>query len=148
MFVAGDSGFPLEPWLITPFSTTVAGTPEHAFNEKFLKARKVIERCFGVLKMRFRCLLKHRVLHYSPQRAANIIYAVLCLHNICIENGLSLFEDDSDSDDDESSSGSQSDNDDSSDDDDVPRSRRVSRINWLRLGQRVRQRYIEQTINM
>lgn len=35
--------------------------------------------------MRFRCLLKHRVLHYTPERATKIINACVVLHNLCID---------------------------------------------------------------
>ncbi|KAJ8909604.1 hypothetical protein NQ315_003714 [Exocentrus adspersus] len=39
-------------------------------------------------KIRFRCLLKHRVLHYSPTTAAKIVNACTILHNLCIEYGI------------------------------------------------------------
>ncbi|CAH1995307.1 unnamed protein product [Acanthoscelides obtectus] len=38
----------------------------------------------GVLKNRFRCLLKDRVLHYAPFRAGQIINATSVLHNMCV----------------------------------------------------------------
>ncbi|KAL5237745.1 hypothetical protein ACI65C_005155 [Semiaphis heraclei] len=31
-----------------------------------------------------RCLLKHRVLHYAPEKATAIINACVVLHNMCI----------------------------------------------------------------
>lgn len=54
------------------------------------KARNVIERSFGVLKSRFRCLLNHRVLHYTPATAGQILYACMILHNICIQQNVVL----------------------------------------------------------
>lgn len=48
------------------------------------KTRSIIERCNGLLKSRFRCLLKHRVLHYSPTTASRIINACVVLHNMSI----------------------------------------------------------------
>lgn len=36
--------------------------------------------------MRFRCLLKHRVLHYAPTVASKIINSCTILHNMCVQN--------------------------------------------------------------
>ncbi len=52
------------------------------------KLRNVVERCNGLLKGRFRCLLKHRTMHYQPSVASKIINACACLHNWCIENNI------------------------------------------------------------
>lgn len=54
MLTEGDSGYALRPWLLTPFLNVEANTPEYRFNEVFCRARSTIERCNGVLKMRFR----------------------------------------------------------------------------------------------
>jgi len=51
------------------------GIQEHRFNETFKRCRSTVERCIGLLNGRFRCLLKDRVLHYSPQKAARVIMA-------------------------------------------------------------------------
>lgn len=65
-----------------------ANDGEVQFNLHHKEARKCVERCNGVLKERFRCLLKDRALHYSPRRAGKIIYACCILHNICIANNI------------------------------------------------------------
>lgn len=80
----GDSGYPLRPWLQTPIRDAIPGSAENRYNDAFKKARSLIERCNGLLKMRFRCLFKHRVLHYSPTKSSLIINACAVLHNICI----------------------------------------------------------------
>lgn len=64
------------------------GTPEARYNTQLCSARSLIERCNGLLKMRFRCLLKHRVLHYTPTMAGKIINACCVLHNMCIHNNI------------------------------------------------------------
>jgi hypothetical protein len=46
-------------------------------------ACNTIERVNGNIKSRFRCLLRHRVLHYHTVKAAKIICACAVLHNIC-----------------------------------------------------------------
>lgn len=60
------------------------------YNDRQKSTRSIIERCNGVLKMRFRCLLKHRVLHYSPEKCSKIINACTVLHNMCIINNIPL----------------------------------------------------------
>ncbi|KAI4463724.1 hypothetical protein MML48_4g00007466 [Holotrichia oblita] len=86
--ITGDSGYALRPWLLTPLANAEPNTPQGAYNERHMSTRSVIERCNGVLKLRFRCLLKHRVLHYAPNRASKIINSCCILHNMCIENNL------------------------------------------------------------
>ncbi|XP_029346116.1 putative nuclease HARBI1 isoform X1 [Acyrthosiphon pisum] len=93
-FLLGDSGYGLRPWLLTPLTEYQPNTPEARYNTWLCRARSLIERCNGVLKMRFRCLLKHRVLHYAPEKASSIINACTVLHNICIGNNLPIIDND------------------------------------------------------
>ncbi|CAI6366825.1 unnamed protein product [Macrosiphum euphorbiae] len=65
-WLLGDSGYPLEPWLLTPFNNPGDGSPESRFNVKFTSARSVVERAIGMLKV---------------------------LHNICIDNFDAVGED-------------------------------------------------------
>ncbi|GBP93357.1 Putative nuclease HARBI1 [Eumeta japonica] len=88
--INGDSGYALRPWLQTPVANVRANTPEGRYNKAFKYARANIERCNGILKMRFRCLLKHRVLHYAPEKASQIINACVVLHNMCIRNNVPM----------------------------------------------------------
>lgn len=73
---------------MTPYPNAAPNTSEDRYNEVHRRTRSLIERCNGVLKMRFRCLLKHRVLHYKPEKCSRIINACCVLHNMCIENNL------------------------------------------------------------
>lgn len=73
---------------MTPFENPAPGSPEERYNQRQRSTRCLIERCNGVLKLRFRCLLKHRTLHYSPEKASQIINACVVLHNICINNNI------------------------------------------------------------
>ncbi|XP_022167246.1 putative nuclease HARBI1 [Myzus persicae] len=91
-FLLGDSGYPLRQWLLTPIANPTTNA-EIYYNQRQMSSRSIIERCNGVLKMRFRCLLKDRTLHYKPEKASLIINACIVLHNICIANNVPLHED-------------------------------------------------------
>ncbi|XP_040079079.1 putative nuclease HARBI1, partial [Ixodes scapularis] len=107
----GDSGYPLEPWLLTPIPGRPAEqTPEAEFNKRHRSTRSIVERCIGMLKNRFRCLQRYRALHYDPDRACNIATACAILHNVCLYSTISepspepLVSEESDSEDSESDS--------------------------------------------
>lgn len=56
------------------------------FNRKLSGVRQIVERCIGVLKARFRCILGERKLRYNPTKVGHIIYSCATLHNILIAN--------------------------------------------------------------
>lgn len=87
-WLLGDSGYPQEPWLMTPMVNAAPGTPQYVYTEAHVRARNCVERCIGVLKGRFRCLLLERKLRYSPEKVGNIINACTILHNICNEGNV------------------------------------------------------------
>ena len=56
-YLLGDSGYPLRPWLVVPFDERQRDemTQEKlAFNSRHTKCRSIVERCFGMLKSRYR----------------------------------------------------------------------------------------------
>ncbi|CAG4972148.1 unnamed protein product [Parnassius apollo] len=81
----GDSGYAQLPWLMTPYADANENTPEARYNLAHTKTRVLIEKCFGVMKTRFRCIHKHRMLHYDSVKASKIIAAVVVLHNVAIK---------------------------------------------------------------
>lgn len=83
----GDSGYPLEPWLLIPFGGNTQNPLEKRFNKKHKATRNIVERTFGLLKARFRSVHQSRCLYYKPQVAANIIYAVCIIHNFLLRRG-------------------------------------------------------------
>lgn len=94
-YLLGDSGYPLRTYLLTPLEQEpLPNTPERRYNVAHRSTRNLIERCNGLLKARFRCLLKHRVLHYSPEVATKIVNSCTILHNMCIENNIGFEDED------------------------------------------------------
>lgn len=78
---------------MVPILHPVEGSPEEAFSNSLCATRCVIERCIGVLKQVFRCLLQHRTLHYHPTVAAQIVYACCILHNMRREEDHDMHDD-------------------------------------------------------
>lgn len=90
-WLIGDNGYALKDYMVTPFKRPNNPQEEH-FNMVHKKIRSKVERCIGVLKGRFRCLIKDRALHYSHKRAAYIIYAACVCHNILMQNKVPINE--------------------------------------------------------
>nr|XP_049704203.1 putative nuclease HARBI1 isoform X2 [Helicoverpa armigera] len=81
-YLLGDSGYALEPWLMTPILNAGHGTPEERYTKWHCRTRNVIERTNGYLKGTFRCLGIDRSLHYEPEKASALVYACCTLYNI------------------------------------------------------------------
>lgn len=114
----GDQGFALEPWLFSPLPGNRLVGEELAFNRSHKRVRMSVERSIGLLKTVFRCLLKDRVLHYTPTFAGSLVYAASSLHNFRINRRVldpNDYDGDSDEEDDESEVG-----DSTSDEDEGP----------------------------
>ncbi|XP_061712786.1 putative nuclease HARBI1, partial [Cydia pomonella] len=82
IIISGDSGYALEPWLMTPVLNPAPGSPEARYTVWHCRVRNTIKRTNGYLKNVFRCLGHDRVLHYSPTKASSIINACCVVYNI------------------------------------------------------------------
>ncbi|XP_061186829.1 putative nuclease HARBI1 [Saccostrea echinata] len=83
-YLLGDSAFPLLGWLVTPFKDYGNLTRnQRLFNVCHSKSRPVIERSFGLLKIRFRRLL--RLDASDIKLVINSIPSACVLHNICMK---------------------------------------------------------------
>ncbi|XP_052215115.1 putative nuclease HARBI1 [Dreissena polymorpha] len=88
MILLGDSGYALKRYLLTPIPAP-RNEQEHLYNRRHRQGRLCIERTFGLLKSRFRCLHKTGgVLPFKPQKCASVFVACCRLHNLCLQNGL------------------------------------------------------------
>lgn len=102
----GDQGFGVEPFLFPPIPGRNLTRDQQTFNRAHKIVRMAVENAIGDLKTVFRCLLKHRTLHYDPTFSGQIVYAAGALHNLRIRRRVLAYNeydgDQSDSDSDES----------------------------------------------
>jgi hypothetical protein len=86
-FLLGDSGHPITDFLITSFDDR--GRMNHlrrSFNERFSRARTIVEHMFGQVKGRWRLLLG-TIQIVDPFHLTNTIGALFALHNFLLRNG-------------------------------------------------------------
>ncbi|CAG4961523.1 unnamed protein product [Parnassius apollo] len=78
----GDSGYTCTAYLFTPLLNP-SNDKEEAYNRAHIRTRNTVERCFGLWKQRFRCLLRGMFMKLST--AKTTIVALAVLHNIAID---------------------------------------------------------------
>ncbi|CAA9512094.1 MAG: hypothetical protein AVDCRST_MAG96-2509 [uncultured Segetibacter sp.] len=74
----------MRPWFYSPFKGEKDGLPREKAYWNFIQSstRMAVERAFGILKGRWRILLKRNDM--PLRNLPNIITASICLHNLCI----------------------------------------------------------------
>ncbi|KAJ1172683.1 hypothetical protein NDU88_004527 [Pleurodeles waltl] len=91
VWLLGDSGYRNLLWLVRNPRTRA----EERYNEAHGRTRRVIERTFGLLKARFRCLhMTGGSLFYSPRKVCQIIIACPMLHNLALRRQVPFLQED------------------------------------------------------
>lgn len=77
--IVGDEAFPIQSWVMRPYSDPNIPETMRIFNYRLTRARRVIENTFSILAARWRILL-HRI-QTSIKTTQLIVQAVVALHN-------------------------------------------------------------------
>ena len=83
-----DSAFPMEAWLMKPYSNAILTKEQRYFNYRLSRARMVVEGAYGQLKGRWRFLLRKSESNHFEVKMATL--ACMVLHNVCLEQGDTL----------------------------------------------------------
>lgn len=89
-FILGDGGYPLlqQPiCLVTPYrNPDQFNNVQNVFNTHHSRARSIVERAFGMLKVRWRSIFQKTV-EMKHTKVARLITACAIMHNICVTLG-------------------------------------------------------------
>ncbi|XP_067909363.1 putative nuclease HARBI1 [Heterodontus francisci] len=89
----GDKGYPLQTWLLMPVSNSTSDAEER-YNACHGLTRATIEQAISMLKMRFLCLDRSGGAQQHSLERVVCITAVCCaLHNIALQSGEALQDD-------------------------------------------------------
>ena len=82
--LVGDAVYPCRPWMLSPFKGHKDGLTKEEYYWNFVQSssRMCVERAFGMLKGRWRILLKKIDIHLK--NVPELVSSCLVFHNICI----------------------------------------------------------------
>ena len=82
--LVGDAAYPCRPWMLAPYKGHKDGLSREEYHWNFVQSstRMCVERAFGMLKGRWRILLKRIDVHLK--NVPELVSTCLVLHNMCI----------------------------------------------------------------
>ena len=82
--LVGDAAYPCRPWMLAPYKGHKDGLTWEEYHWNFVQSstRMCIERAFGILKGRWRILLK--MIDMNLKNVPELVTTCLVLHNMCI----------------------------------------------------------------
>ncbi|PSR90034.1 Nuclease [Actinidia chinensis var. chinensis] len=83
-YIVGDLGFPLLPWLVTPYQGKDLSDPKAEFNKRHFATRVVAQRAMARLKEMWR-IIQGVMWRPDKNRLPRIILVCCILHNIVID---------------------------------------------------------------
>lgn len=78
VIVAGDA-FALKPYIMKPYLLRNLSGPQHIYNYRLSRARRLVENLFGLMSARFRVLLKR--IDLDERKTTKVVLAIGALHN-------------------------------------------------------------------
>ncbi|KAL3338182.1 hypothetical protein AABB24_030365 [Solanum stoloniferum] len=83
-YIVGDSGFPLLPWLLTPYTGRELSDHQADYNKRHFATRKVAQRALARLKDKWK-IIQGVMWRPDKQKLPRIILVCCLLHNILID---------------------------------------------------------------
>ncbi|KAH9607766.1 hypothetical protein KSS87_022415 [Heliosperma pusillum] len=83
-YIVGDSGFPLLPWLLTPYTGKSLQEPEVDFNRRHFATRMIAKRALARLKQMWK-IINGMMWRPDKHKLPRIILVCCMLHNIVID---------------------------------------------------------------
>lgn len=83
-YIIGDEGFPLEEFLMRPYSKRgKLSMRQKVFNYRLCRARRIVECAFGIFVQRFRIFRRPIIANVAT--VIRVVKAAVCLHNFIMD---------------------------------------------------------------
>ncbi|KAM0866898.1 hypothetical protein ACQ4PT_042338 [Festuca glaucescens] len=84
-YLIGDAGYPLLPWLLTPYQEENLSDPKAEFNRRHSAATTCAQKALAMLQEKWKCLQEDVWWPENLQTRSKMIFVCCTLHNIFID---------------------------------------------------------------